>query len=86
MATALLRRAGGSTIVTLPAKMLEDAGLSASSTVDLQWDETMQAIVMRPAKPRYTMAELLADCDSEAPLSDEDRTWLADGTVGREIV
>jgi hypothetical protein len=35
-------------------------------------------------KPRYTLEELLAQCDPEAPLSDEEREWLDAPAVGRE--
>jgi len=37
-------------------------------------------------RPRYRLAELLAQCDSSAMHTDEDRAWLDDGPVGREAI
>lgn len=39
-----------------------------------------------PAKPHYSLPELLAQCDLNAPLSDEDRAWLDAPPVGREAL
>jgi hypothetical protein len=33
---------------------------------------------------RYTLSELMAQCDLNAPLSAEDRAWLDAPAVGRE--
>jgi hypothetical protein len=38
----------------------------------------------RPRKPRYTLSELMTQCDPKAPLSAEDRAWLDAPAVGRE--
>jgi hypothetical protein len=40
----------------------------------------------RPRKGRYNLAELLAQCDPNAPLSAEDRAWLDAPAVGREAL
>jgi len=42
-------------------------------------------IVESPRKPHYTLAELLAECDPMAPLTDEDRAWLNSTPAGREL-
>ena len=34
----------------------------------------------------YTLAELLAQCDPKAPICKEDREWLDDKPVGRELI
>jgi antitoxin ChpS len=36
------------------------------------------------AKPRYTLDELMQQCDMQAPISDEAPTWLEAPPVGRE--
>jgi len=38
----------------------------------------------RPRKSRYTLSELMTQCDLNAPLSAEDRAWLDAPAVGRE--
>jgi antitoxin ChpS len=35
---------------------------------------------------RYTVEELLAQCDPEAALSNEDRVWLDDNPAGAELL
>ncbi|MBK7926245.1 MAG: hypothetical protein IPJ98_01780 [Bryobacterales bacterium] len=35
---------------------------------------------------KYRLADLMAQCDSSAPLSDEDREWIDSPTVGREAL
>ena len=39
-----------------------------------------------PRKRRYTVAELMQECDPQAPLSEEDRAWLDAPPVGREAL
>ena len=46
------------------------------------WFEKLAAL--RSAKPRYTLGELMQQCDPQAPSSDEDRAWLEALPVGRE--
>ena len=41
---------------------------------------------VRPRKGRYTLAELMAQCDPQAPVSPEDRDWLDSPPVGREAI
>jgi hypothetical protein len=37
-------------------------------------------------KGRYKLADLVAQCDPRAPLSEEDKAWLNAPDVGREAV
>jgi antitoxin ChpS len=37
-------------------------------------------------RPRYTLDQLLALCDSRAPCNKEDREWLDEGPAGRELL
>jgi len=40
----------------------------------------------RPARPRYTLDELMKQCDPQLPMTDEDRAWLDDSPAGREAL
>lgn len=40
----------------------------------------------RPRVGRYDLAELIAQCDPNAPLSAEDRAWLDAPAIGREAL
>jgi antitoxin ChpS len=42
-------------------------------------------VVQAQPKPRYTMDELLAQCDPEAEITAEDRTWIEVAPFGREL-
>ena len=35
---------------------------------------------------RFTLDELLAQCDPKAPPCEEDREWLGGGHAGRELI
>ena len=39
-----------------------------------------------PSKGRYSLAELMAECDPNAALTAEDRAWLDAPAVGREAL
>ena len=38
------------------------------------------------SKPKYTPEELLAQCNFDAPLTEEDREWLDAPGVGQELI
>jgi hypothetical protein len=39
-----------------------------------------------PSKPRYKLADLLAQCDSSAPVSADAKAWDSAEPIGREIL
>ncbi len=80
-----LRAVGGSVMFAIPKPMLEGLGLHANQQVGVSISDGR--IVIEPkAKPRYTLAELLAQCELEQPMTEEDREWLAAPAVGREDI
>ncbi len=86
MATANFRRVGGSVMVAVPPAYLERTGLSPNASV--VWEIEGDRLVMRPAlaRPRYTLAELLAQCDRRKRRPKSDAEWTASGPVGRELI
>ena len=84
MALAKLRKVGGSTIVAIPPALLDELKVSAEAVFDLTIHEG--ALVLRPERRRYTLAELLAQCDYNAPLSDAEREWMDTPAVGQEVL
>ena len=85
MLTTRLRKVGGSVMMAVPPAILEMLRLRADSTVALAV-EGERLIVEAPHKPRYTLAELLAECDRSAPITAEDRAWIDAGPVGHELL
>jgi antitoxin ChpS len=85
MLTTKLRKVGGSVMMTVPPAILDMLRLKADATVALAV-EGERLIVESPRKPRYTLAELLAQCDPNAPVSRQDREWLNSPPAGRELL
>jgi hypothetical protein len=53
------------------------------------WFEKLSGVPVSTSQPgarrfRYSLAELMAQCDASAPLSAEDRAWLDAPAIGRE--
>jgi antitoxin ChpS len=82
--TTNLRKVGGSVMLSVPPAILDLLHLEAGSTVGLAVEGDRLVIATR-VKPHYTLDELLAQCDAQAPLSDEDREWIELPSVGREL-
>ena len=80
-----LRKVGGSVMLTVPPPILDLLQLRAGSTVGLTVNGE-KLVVERPARPKYTLEELLKQCQSsDEPISDEDRSWIDLPPVGREL-
>ena len=85
MATAILRQIGGSVMVAIPPAFLDQLQLTPRASVEvlLEGDH----LTLRPAgRPRYRLAELLAQCDASAPASDEDTDWASGSAAGAELL
>jgi antitoxin ChpS len=85
MPTTNLRKVGGSVMMVVPPVILERLRLRAGSTVEIETDGD-RLIVEPQRKPRYTLEELLAQCDPDAPFSEGDRAWFDGPPVGRELL
>ena len=85
MYTTHLRKVGGSVMMALPPAILEMLGLGPGSAVGVAVDDGR--LVLEPrTRPSYTLDELLAQCDPNAPMEPEDREWLEAEPVGKEII
>jgi antitoxin ChpS len=80
-----LRTVGGSVMFVIPKALLESLNLEPNASVAVSVSEGKLIVDPHP-KPRYTLAELLSQCDVSAPLSAEDEAWLADGPTGLEEI
>jgi antitoxin ChpS len=79
-----LRKVGGSVMLAVPRAILDLLRLEAGATVGLAVDGD-RLVVQPQAKHRYTLDELLAQCDPKAEITDEDRAWLDLDRAGREL-
>jgi antitoxin ChpS len=85
MHTTNLRKVGGSVMLAIPPALLDILQLTAGAQVGLAVDNG-RLVIEPKAKPRYTMAELLAASDYSQPQSPEDREWLDAPAVGKELL
>jgi antitoxin ChpS len=85
MAVSTLRNVGGSVMMAIPKPLLETLGLTANAKLDVTIEDG-KLVAVPKARPKYTLEELLAQCDPDAPLTPEDREWMDSAPVGREII
>jgi antitoxin ChpS len=85
MHTTNLRKVGGSVMLAIPPALLDLLHLRAGSKVGLAV-RSGRLVVEPQQRPRYTLDELLAQCNPKAPRSDEDRAWLDNRPSGGELI
>ena len=85
MHTAHLRKVGGSVMLAVPPALLDVLELKAGATVGIAVDAG-RLIIEPQATPRYTMAELLAQCEVDRKPTQEDEEWLEAAPVGDELL
>lgn len=85
MYTSNLRKVGGSVMLAVPPAILDLVQLRVDSTVNLMVENGRLIVSPEPRK-RYSLQELLAECDTSAPLSVEDKEWTGSGPVGKELI
>lgn len=85
MYTSNLRKVGGSVMLAVPPAILDMVQLRSGSTVNLMV-ESGRLIVSPEPKKRYSMQELLAQCDADAPLPVDVSGWTDAAPVGKELI
>lgn len=85
MHTTNLRKVGGSVMMAVPPALLDLLHIGAGSKVGLAVDNGRLVVDPQP-RPRYTLDDLLAQCDGGAGLADDDRAWLDDTPTGDELI
>lgn len=82
---ATLRTVGGSVMMVIPKPLLETLGVTTNAKLDLTVEDGRLVAVPRK-RPKYTLDELMAQCDLDAPWTEEEQEWLDMKPVGREII
>jgi antitoxin ChpS len=72
-------------MMAIPKPLLETLGLSPNAKLDLSVEDGRLVAVPRP-RPRYSLDELVAQCDPDAPLSEDEQAWHDAPPVGREVL
>jgi antitoxin ChpS len=85
MPSTNLRKVGGSIMLAIPPALLDLLRLQPGAKVDIAVERGR--LVVEPQKrPRYTLEELLAQCNPKARRTKEDREWLQGRPVGDELI
>lgn len=85
MYTANLRKVGGSVMLAVPPAILEMLQMESGASVSMAV-ESGRLIIEPNVRKKYSLQELLAQCDPSAPLSSEDGVWTGAGATGGELI
>ena len=85
MHTTNLRKVGGSIMMAVPPALLDILGLRPGAKVGITV-QSGRLIVEPRQRPRYTLDELLAQCNPKAPRNREEREWLDNKPAGGELI
>lgn len=80
----VLRKFGNSTGAAFPASVLKDLGLKAGQSMTM--DTTADGTITLSPKRKYTLSDLIAQCDTKAPPPADMAAWDAARPVGQEIL
>jgi antitoxin ChpS len=85
MHTTNLRKVGGSVMLAVPPALLALLRLRPGAKVALAVQNGRLVVEPHP-RPRYTLDELLAQCEPQAPRSRQQDEWLKGKPVGGELI
>jgi antitoxin ChpS len=80
-----LRKVGGSVMLAVPPALLDILHLQIGATVGIAI-EGERLIIQAQNRPKYTLEELLAQCDETIEISTEEREWIDMKPVGAELL
>lgn len=84
MSDTKIQKWGNSMALRIPAVTMRAWGIEEGQSVALKVEDG--TLVVRPTQKRYSLAELLAQCDFSKPMSAEEREWLDAPVKGRELL
>lgn len=85
LSTTHLRKVGGSVMLKVPPALLDILDLHSGEEVGLTV-ESGNLIVKPLRRPRYSLAQLLKQCNPRASRPRKDSEWISDKPVGRELI
>ena len=85
MHTTNLRKVGGSVMLAVPPALLDMLQLRPGAKVGIAV-ESGRLIVEPRQRRRYTLEELLAQCDPTAPRGAIEQEWLDSKPAGGELI
>jgi len=84
MITVTIRQSGGAEIVSIPKAIGKTLGLEVGSQLNLTIEDNK--IILAPVEEVASLDDLLAASPKSAfKVTEEDREWLSDAPVGKEL-
>ena len=80
-----LRSIGNSKGAVIPAQLLKELDIHLGDKLDAKAENGTLIFSPVSSKPKYTLSELLAQCDESAPMPNELVEWNESQPVGNEI-
>jgi antitoxin ChpS len=85
MHTTNLRKVGGSVMLAVPPALLDILHLEPGAKVGIAV-ESGRLVVEPHQRRRYTLDQLLAQCNPKARRTKQEREWLDSKAVGGELI
>ena len=85
MHTTNLRKVGGSVMLAVPPALLDILHLQPGAKVGIAVESGRLIVDPQPQR-RYTLDELLAQCNPKARRTKEEKEWLDSKRVGGELI
>jgi len=79
-----LRNIGNSKGVVFPVQLLKELNINLGDKLDAKAENGSIVITPKSTKPKYTLAELLSQCDESAPMPETIVQWDNSQSVGNE--
>lgn len=78
-----IKKWGNSAGVIIPGAIMKELNMQVGQSMEAQVIDNQ--VVLKPLSKRYTLEELLAQCDSNAASATEDELWGNAGPMGNEV-
>jgi antitoxin ChpS len=82
MSFATVQKLGETLVIVVPPELQRQLQLAEGSALEMEAHKGKLVVSRR----KYTLQELIDQCDFSIPMSDEDREWLDTPAVGRELI
>lgn len=79
-----LKRMGNSTAVVIPPPVLKDLGIGVGQIMTLE--TTADGKVVLAPKPKFVLADMIAQCDIKAPPPADLALWDVARPIGGEVL
>lgn len=80
-----LRKVGGSVMLIVPPALLDMLQLRPGAKICIVVHKGRLVVEPRP-RPRYTLNELLAQCNRKGRRTKQEQEWLGNKPAGRELI